>query len=123
MSRNYDGAGPDHGPRQHAHTAPTTQQIRTVGQRRREAEDKLEHHLAEARGRDGHHSPLRENALGPAGEGWVDGGDVAAVQKDDRLTAADRVGSIVNQALSAPGENRAPRRPAEASSERGPGRG
>lgn len=39
----------DNGPHQHAHAAPTTQQMRTVGQRRREAEEKLEHHLDEAR--------------------------------------------------------------------------
>ena len=107
MSRQYDGPAPDHGPHQHAHTAPTTQQIRTVGQRRREAEEKLEHHLAEARGKEGHHSPLRENATGPAGDGRVDGRDVAAIQNDDRLTAADRVDVIANQALSGPIENRA----------------
>jgi hypothetical protein len=108
MSRNYNGAAPDHQPHQHAHTAPTTQQIRNVGQRRRESEEKLEHHLAEARGRDGHDSHLRENATGPAGEGRVDGGDVAAIQNDDRLTAADRVDLIANQALSAPGGTQAP---------------
>lgn len=32
--------------------SPTTQQMRTVGQRRREAEEKLEHHLEEARHKD-----------------------------------------------------------------------
>ena len=29
--------------------SPTTQQMRTVGQRRREAEEKLQHHLQEAK--------------------------------------------------------------------------
>jgi hypothetical protein len=43
---------PDHGPHQHAHAAPTTQQMRTVGQRRRDAEEKLEQHLQEARHKD-----------------------------------------------------------------------
>jgi hypothetical protein len=43
---------PDHGPHLHAHTAPTTQQMRTVGQRRRDAEEKLEQHLQEARLKD-----------------------------------------------------------------------
>ena len=38
--------------RPHAHAAPTTQQIRTVGQRRRDAEEKLEQHLQEARHKD-----------------------------------------------------------------------
>ena len=32
--------------------SPTTQQMRTVGQRRRDAEEKLEHHLEEARHKD-----------------------------------------------------------------------
>lgn len=32
--------------------SPTTQQMRTVGQRRRDAEVKLEHHLEEARHKD-----------------------------------------------------------------------
>jgi hypothetical protein len=43
---------PDHGPHLHAHSAPTTQQMRTVGQRRRDAEEKLEQHLQEARHKD-----------------------------------------------------------------------
>jgi hypothetical protein len=43
---------PDHGPHLHAPAAPTTQQMRTVGQRRREAEEKLEQHLQEARLKD-----------------------------------------------------------------------
>jgi hypothetical protein len=43
---------PEHGPHLHAHAAPTTQQMRTVGQRRRDAEEKLEQHLQEARHKD-----------------------------------------------------------------------
>ncbi|HAG57953.1 MAG TPA: hypothetical protein DIT15_11405 [Arthrobacter bacterium] len=49
MSEKSADGPRDHGPHQHAHAAPTTQQMRTVGQRRREAEEKLEHHLEEAR--------------------------------------------------------------------------
>ena len=91
MSRKYDGAAPNHGLLLHAHPAPTTQQI-----------------LAAARDKEGHHSPVRENATGPDGVARVDAGDVAAIQNDDRLTAADRVDMIANQVLSAPGGNRAP---------------
>ncbi len=58
----------DHGPHQHAHAAPTTQQIRTVGQRRREAEEKLEHHLEEARHKG---DPSGEHP--DAGDGASDG--------------------------------------------------
>jgi hypothetical protein len=44
------GAGPQEtGSHVHAHTAVTTGQMRTVGQRRRDAEEKLEQHLEEAR--------------------------------------------------------------------------
>jgi hypothetical protein len=45
-------------PREHGHHqegyagSPTTQQMRTVGQRRRDAEEKLEHHLEKARHKD-----------------------------------------------------------------------
>jgi hypothetical protein len=49
------GGNWDHGPHQHAHAAPTTQQMRSVGQRRRDAEEKLEHHLQEARHKDDPH--------------------------------------------------------------------
>ncbi|WP_285245718.1 hypothetical protein [Pseudarthrobacter sp. fls2-241-R2A-127] len=48
--------------RQHTHGAsPSTQQIRTVGQRRREAEEKLEHHLDEARHKDDHRTPEQDD--------------------------------------------------------------
>ncbi|MGO4491968.1 hypothetical protein AB4Y86_07745 [Arthrobacter sp. 2YAF22_2] len=55
MSEKHDGPAEDHGQHLRAHSAPTTQQIRTVGQRRREAEEKLEHHLDEARHKSEHH--------------------------------------------------------------------
>jgi DNA-binding protein H-NS len=51
MSDTSHAAARDLGPHRHAHVAPTSQQIRTVGQRRREAEEKLEQHLQEARQR------------------------------------------------------------------------
>lgn len=90
----FDGIQ-DHGPHQHAHVAPTTQQMRTVGQRRRDAEEKLEHHLQEARHKDDPHpDDVVEQGAGP-----VEGEDVAAIQDDDKLTAADRVDLIANQVV------------------------
>jgi hypothetical protein len=53
MSDTNQGNPRDLGPHQHAHAAPSTQQMRTVGQRRRDAEEKLEHHLQEARHKSG----------------------------------------------------------------------
>ncbi|MDQ0756218.1 hypothetical protein [Arthrobacter sp. B3I4] len=109
MSEKNDGPAHDQG-RLHAHSAPTTQQIRTVGQRRRAAEEKLEHHLDEARHKKEHdhehHSGAEHESETPrAGETNVDGGDIAAIQNDDRLTAADRVDLIANQALPEADEN------------------
>lgn len=52
----------DVGPHLHAHSAPTTEQLRIVGQRRREAEEKLEHHLQQARHKDHHHGDDQEQA-------------------------------------------------------------
>jgi hypothetical protein len=75
--------------------SPTTQQMRTVGQRRRDAEEKLEHHLEEAR----HKEPHTGHAEPKADGGPVDSADVAAIQKDESLTAADRVDMIANQAV------------------------
>lgn len=49
MSDTSHATARDLGPHQRAHVAPTTQQVRTIGQRRREAEEKLEQHLQEAR--------------------------------------------------------------------------
>ncbi|WP_314214995.1 hypothetical protein [Pseudarthrobacter equi] len=56
MQENRVDSPNDAGPHLHAHTAPTTQQMRTVGQRRRDAEEKLEHHLQEARHKDHPHA-------------------------------------------------------------------
>ena len=76
--------------------SPTTQQMRTVGQRRRDAEEKLEHHLEEARHKV---SPRHDNA--PAEEeADRDRPDIAAIQNDERLTAADRVDLIANQVIT-----------------------
>ncbi|MDI3196151.1 hypothetical protein QK290_17335 [Pseudarthrobacter sp. AL07] len=52
MSEKIADGPQDHGPHQHAHAAPTTQQMRTVGQRRRQSEEQLEQHLEQARHRD-----------------------------------------------------------------------
>ena len=60
-------------PREHGHDwegyvgSPTTQQMRTVGQRRRDAEEKLEHHLEMARHKD-------DLVGGDAGQEETDGG-------------------------------------------------
>jgi len=106
MSTKRDGAAPEHGRHQHAHTAPTTEQIRTIGQRRREAEEKLEHHLEEALGKNAHHQvPIREQEKERAGDGEVGGRDVDAIQNDDRLTPADRVDMISNQVLAEQDDN------------------
>jgi hypothetical protein len=70
----------DHGPHQHAHAAPTTQQMRTVGQRRRDAEEKLEHHLQEARHKD---DALHAETGEQQDVGSVDTRDAAAIQHDD----------------------------------------
>lgn len=56
MNDASSGSARDIGPHQHAHVAPTTQQVRTIGQRRREAEEKLEQHLQEARHKNEHHN-------------------------------------------------------------------
>lgn len=66
MSEKKSENVPDHGPHQHAHAAPSTQQMRTVGQRRRDAEEKLEHHLEEARHKDARHKndPHADEAAG-----------------------------------------------------------
>ncbi|MCU1522547.1 MAG: hypothetical protein JWM01_1657 [Arthrobacter sp.] len=84
--------------------SPTTGQMRSVGQRRREAEEKLEHHLEEARHKEGsadtkEDSSSAQEAKGDD-DGAIDSGDVADIQNDDRLTAADRVDLIANQALA-----------------------
>ncbi|MDQ0850187.1 hypothetical protein QFZ65_002125 [Arthrobacter sp. B3I9] len=82
--------------------SPTTEQMRSVGQRRRDAEEKLEHHLEEVRHKeDSRTADAAEDDApeGPAKEA-VDSADVAAIQNDDRLTAADRVDLIANQVVA-----------------------
>lgn len=90
--------------------SPTTEQMRSVGQRRRDAEEKLEHHLEEVRHKEDSHSAdvaadvgkddagKGDAAKGDAGA--VDSADIADIQNDDRLTAADRMDLIANQALA-----------------------
>ncbi|WP_353711540.1 hypothetical protein [Arthrobacter sp. K5] len=78
MSENF----PDHGPHLHAHAAPTTQQMRTVGQRRRDAEEKLEQHLQEARHKEG---PRHDEPVTLAGT-------PAADENDGGLAASEGVG-------------------------------
>lgn len=68
MQENRANSPDDAGPHLHAHTAPTTQQMRTVGQRRRDAEEKLEHHLQEAR-----HKDHRQEEEPPADQPLTDG--------------------------------------------------
>jgi hypothetical protein len=103
MSDKYPEHPHDLGPHQHAHAAPTTQQIRTVGQRRRDAEEKLEHHLEEARHKAEHDETAElDTETGSAAAAEVNGGDVAAIQNDERLTAADRVDLIANQVVTEP---------------------
>lgn len=109
MSDKYPEQPHDLGPHQHAHAAPTTQQIRTVGQRRRDAEEKLEHHLDEARHKAEHHEETAKpgTETGSSGAPEVNGGDVAAIQNDERLTAADRVDLIANQVVPEPEDKQA----------------
>lgn len=79
---------PDHGPHLHAHAAPTTQQMRTVGQRRRDAEEKLEQHLQEARQKD-HPQPNEPVAM--SAPPMEDGQDLADIQSDGGLAASEGV--------------------------------
>jgi hypothetical protein len=87
--------------------SPITGQMRSVGQRRRDAEEKLEHHLEEVRHKED--SRTADAAEGHAKEGHAkddetqeaaDSADVAAIHNDDRLTAADRVDLIANQVVA-----------------------
>ena len=70
--------------------SPITQQMRTVGQRRRDAEIKLEHHLEEVR---------HDNAVKLEKPGAVNSHDVAAIQDDDRPIAADSGDFAANQGV------------------------
>lgn len=96
MSENKDQNPQEQGqPSEGYASSPTTQQMRTVGQRRRDAEEKLEHHLEEAR----HKEPQKDDDAAKADDGAIDSGDVAAIQNDESLTAADRVDLIANQVV------------------------
>ncbi|MET4097170.1 hypothetical protein [Arthrobacter sp. UYCu712] len=67
MSAKKTEAPREHGyhPEGHA-SSPTTRQVRSVGQRRRDAEEKLEHHLEEARHKDVLHrqAPAKQDDIG-----------------------------------------------------------
>jgi hypothetical protein len=76
--------------------SPTTGQMRSVGQRRREAEEKLEHHLEEAR----HKEDTGDAEGAKQDDEAVDSSDVADIQSDGRLTAAERVDLIANQVIA-----------------------
>jgi hypothetical protein len=66
MSESHDEKTRKHHPQDGFAGSPTTQQLRTVGQRRRDAEGKLEHHLEEARHKD---DPRDDTAVNEAGTG------------------------------------------------------
>jgi hypothetical protein len=107
MSEKKDAPPPKHQEQGSYGGSPTTEQMRSVGQRRRDAEEKLEHHLEEVRHKeDSRTADAAEDDApeGPAKEGpakeAVDSADVAAIQNDDRLTAADRVDLIANQVVA-----------------------
>ncbi len=81
---NPDPRGPT--PQQHGDAAPTTQQMRTVGQRRRDAEQKLNQHLDEARHQNEQPGENPAPDTGRAFGGEVDAADIAAIQNDDSMT-------------------------------------
>jgi hypothetical protein len=102
MSEKKDAPPPKHQEQGSYGGSPTTEQMRSVGQRRRDAEEKLEQHLEEVR-----HKEDSRTADAPEGDAKeddakeaVDSADVAAIQNDDRLTAADRVDLIANQVVA-----------------------
>ena len=62
MSEKKAEAPQEHGHHQEGFTgSPTTQQMRTVGQRRRDAEEKLEQHLEKARHKDDSHGEAADH--------------------------------------------------------------
>jgi hypothetical protein len=65
----------------------------------------LEHHLDEARHKDDHHPTDPGPETGTSGSEDVDGRDVAAIQNDVRLTAANRVDLIANQVIAEQDDN------------------
>ena len=112
MSEKKDAPTPKHQEQGNYGASPTTEQMRSVGQRRRDAEEKLEHHLEEVRHKEGPRPAAAEDESNEAPKDddvkdAVGSADVAAIQNDDRLTAADRVDLIANQVLAAD-EDRGP---------------
>jgi len=99
MSEKKDGPTPKLPEQGGYGGSPTTEQMRTVGQRRRDAEEKLERHLEEVRHKEDSHS-VEASEQDAADVGAVDSADVADIQNDDRLTAADRVDLIANQVVA-----------------------
>jgi hypothetical protein len=100
MSDNHELDPREARTQQTAFAAPATQQMRTVGQRRRDAEQKLEHHLEEARHKNDHHpSTDPEKDHGTAPDGAVDAAGIASIQNDDQLAAADPVDLNASQAI------------------------
>jgi hypothetical protein len=65
MSESHDEKTRKHHSQEGFAGSPTTQQMRTVGQRRRDAEEKLEHHLEEAR-----HGSNGPTTAGDGNDGW-----------------------------------------------------
>jgi hypothetical protein len=106
MSEKKDGPTPKHQEPGGYSGSPTTGQMRTVGQRRRDAEEKLEHHLEEVRRKEDSRSTdapeddAKEGEVKDDEAGAGDGSDVADIQNDDRLSAADRVDLIANQVVA-----------------------
>jgi hypothetical protein len=97
MSEKKDAPSPKRQEQGSYGGSPITGQMRSVGQRRRDAEEKLEHHLEEVRHKeDSRTADAKEGETEEA----VDSADVAAIQNDDRLTAADRVDLIANQVVA-----------------------
>jgi len=97
MSEKKDDKAPKQSGQDGYVGSPTTGQMRTVGQRRRDAEEKLEQHLEEARRKE---EPGGASEAEADDAGGVQSSDVADIQNDDRLTAADRMDLIANQALA-----------------------
>jgi hypothetical protein len=96
MSEKKDGPTPKSPEQGGLGGSPNTGQLRTVGQRRRDAEEKLERHLEEVRHKEDS-QPVEQTE---PDAGAVESPDVADIQNDDRLTAADRVDLIANQVIA-----------------------
>jgi len=100
MSDQHSKDRQDQSLHQHGQSAPSTQPMRTVGQRRRESEEKLGSHLREARQRiENRQAAESEGAAGNFGAEEVDASDVATIQANDQVNAPDRIDLITNQAI------------------------